>query len=368
MRATLAAPLAAVFAVAGSAAVWNAIAAWLARRRLRRGANLVRIRDRRVHVDDSAAGYAGTAGDITVVLDAGLGMSSLSWGWIRDAVSRAGVRVVSFDRPGLGRSPPLRGAPWLRRVDALVDQMHEVLAEVGATRRLVLVGHSSSGMHVRLYAHRHPDEVPDPPALPAPPRPPPAAATAEARTARRGPLSCTASLCLLIGRVVLSLICTRLPRLARYRADAARPAPGTERTRRKVAGVVLVDAAHEQQLGQLEGRSVYNSYPPPEVTRRASPKQEIGEPPACAPVCSLLCSVAMKCALLPLSFAHKHLFSLPGHRREARAAAPPLALRLAPPHVPLLRPRVSGFTIPPHALTLRSVPPNVWDPRPGCAP
>lgn len=151
----------------------------------------MRIRDRRVHVDDSAAGCAGTAGDITVVLDAGLGMSSLSWGWIRDAVSRAGVRVVSFDRPGLGRSPPLRGAPWLRRVDALVDQMHEVLAEVGATQRLVLVGHSSSGMHVRLYAHRHPDEV---------------------------------------------------------------------------AGVVLVDAAHEEQLGQLEGRSVYNSYPPPEVT------------------------------------------------------------------------------------------------------
>jgi pimeloyl-ACP methyl ester carboxylesterase len=227
MRATLAAPVAAVFAVAGSAAVWNAIEAWLARRRLRRGANLVRIRDRRVHVDDSAAGCAGTAGDITVVLDAGLGMSSLSWGWIRDAVSRAGVRVVSFDRPGLGRSPPLRGAPWLRRVDALVDQMHEVLAEVGATQRLVLVGHSSSGMHVRLYAHRHPDEVPAPPALlPAPPRPPPAAATAEARTARRGPLSCTASSCLLIEHVVLSLICTRLP--------PPRPVPsgrGSSRTR-----------------------------------------------------------------------------------------------------------------------------------------
>ena len=37
------------------------------------------------------------------------------------------------------------------------------------------------------------------------------------------------------------------------------------RIERQVAGLVLVDAANEQQLGHREGASVYNSYPPPQV-------------------------------------------------------------------------------------------------------
>lgn len=37
--------------------------------------------------------------------------------------------------------------------------MHEVLEKVGANKKLVLVGHSSSGMHVRLFAHRYPKQV-----------------------------------------------------------------------------------------------------------------------------------------------------------------------------------------------------------------
>ena len=37
--------------------------------------------------------------------------------------------------------------------------MYEVLEEVGAHEKLVLVGHSSSGMHVRLFAQRYPRQV-----------------------------------------------------------------------------------------------------------------------------------------------------------------------------------------------------------------
>eukprot|EP00918_Siedleckia_nematoides_P072960 GHVU01159278.1.p1 GENE.GHVU01159278.1~~GHVU01159278.1.p1 ORF type:complete len:353 (+),score=34.57 GHVU01159278.1:203-1261(+) len=131
------------------------------------------------------------------------------------------ARVVSFDRPALGFSPPPRdgnvglgsGAAdsrkalpegqrveWLRGVDDMATLMHDLLDALelpaGASasgdahgkraRKLVLVGHSTSGLHARLYCHRYPDEV---------------------------------------------------------------------------AALVLVDTASERQLGLAEGKSVYNSYP-----------------------------------------------------------------------------------------------------------
>ncbi|KAJ1465592.1 Alpha/Beta hydrolase protein, partial [Baffinella frigidus] len=191
MRSSVVIPAAVALTAAGVLALWNALASKSARRRLRRDATLVQVGDRSVHVEDTPASGRGAGRDFTVVLDAGLGMSSLSWSWVRDSITRSGVRVVTFDRPGLGRSPAQSGVPWLRRVDVLVEQMHEVLEKVGANKKLVLVGHSSSGMHVRLFAHRYPKQV---------------------------------------------------------------------------AGLVLVDAANEQQLGHLEGSSVYNSYPPAQVT------------------------------------------------------------------------------------------------------
>lgn len=35
---------------------------------------------------------------------------------------------------------------------------------------------------------------------------------------------------------------------------------------KEVWGIVLVDSAHEDQLGKLEGKSVYNSYPDAKIT------------------------------------------------------------------------------------------------------
>ncbi|EKX41555.1 hypothetical protein GUITHDRAFT_112268 [Guillardia theta CCMP2712] len=97
-------------------------------------------------------------GNFTVVLDAGLGMSSLSWHWIKDVlVSR--TRVVCFDRPGLGYSPPDKGPSWLRRVDSIVDLTYQLLGKLKLQENLILVGHSSSGMHVRLYAHLYREQV-----------------------------------------------------------------------------------------------------------------------------------------------------------------------------------------------------------------
>ena len=182
-------------------------------RRLRRYAtDIVKVNEHDVNVR-----VVGD-GPVTVVLDAGLGMSSLSWIWVERVVAKT-ARVVTFDRPSLGCSPrsdsgaigmsshaheAQQATPqvsWMRSVGDIVCFMHRLLDTIdaretcgrekegdgkGRKRKLVLVGHSTAGMHARLYCHRYPEEV---------------------------------------------------------------------------AGLVLVDTASEKQLGLMEGTSVYNSYP-----------------------------------------------------------------------------------------------------------
>lgn len=82
----------------GSIVVGSSLYVFALRRRLRRHAKLVVVRGHEVNVT-----VVGD-GDVTVVLDAGLGMSSLSWHWVQSIVARR-ARVVSFDRPALGCSP-----------------------------------------------------------------------------------------------------------------------------------------------------------------------------------------------------------------------------------------------------------------------
>ena len=139
MRVALAVPAAVALTAASVLALWNALASRSARRRLRRGATLVQVGDRSVHVEDTAASGRGAVRDYTVVLDAGLGMSSLSWGWVRDSIARSGVRVITFDRPGIGRSPAKLGAPWLRRVDELVKQVRALFLPTVLSLSLVVM-------------------------------------------------------------------------------------------------------------------------------------------------------------------------------------------------------------------------------------
>jgi hypothetical protein len=82
----------------GSLVVGSSLYVFALRRRLRRHARLVVVRGHEVNVT-----VVGD-GDVTVVLDAGLGMSSLSWHWVQSIVAQR-ARVVAFDRPALGCSP-----------------------------------------------------------------------------------------------------------------------------------------------------------------------------------------------------------------------------------------------------------------------
>ena len=103
----------------------------------------------RLHLDCSGSGSP------TVVLENGLGATSLAWTRITAEVSRT-TRVCAYDRAGQG---------WSDDVDAPQDglavaaDLHTLLARSGEAGPYVLVGHSAGGAYVMTYAARYPDDV-----------------------------------------------------------------------------------------------------------------------------------------------------------------------------------------------------------------
>lgn len=99
--------------------------------------------------------YCRGTGSPTVVFDAGLADSSSSWGLVQPAIA-ASTRACSYDRAGLGFSDPASRASTARNI---AEDLHALLAAANIKPPYLLVGHSSSGMSVRVYADRYLDEV-----------------------------------------------------------------------------------------------------------------------------------------------------------------------------------------------------------------
>lgn len=95
------------------------------------------------------------SGAPTVILDAGQGMTSMSWRKLQPLVAKT-HRVCSYDRAGLGFSD---AGPLPRSAQAAADDLHALVQAAKLTPPLVLVGHSMASYIVRLYAAAHPDEV-----------------------------------------------------------------------------------------------------------------------------------------------------------------------------------------------------------------
>jgi pimeloyl-ACP methyl ester carboxylesterase len=91
----------------------------------------------------------------TVVFDAALGGSCLSWAHVQPEVAKF-ARTLSYDRAGMGWSDV---GPDPRTAQQIVEELRALLHRGGVPGPYVLVGHSFGGFTARLYAARYPREV-----------------------------------------------------------------------------------------------------------------------------------------------------------------------------------------------------------------
>jgi pimeloyl-ACP methyl ester carboxylesterase len=96
-----------------------------------------------------------SAGEPTLVLEAGLGESSLTWAGIQPTLAAA-YRVCAYDRAGYGWSDP---APHRPSAAATVTDLRTLLHAANEPGPYVLVAHSLGGLYARLFAQRFPDDV-----------------------------------------------------------------------------------------------------------------------------------------------------------------------------------------------------------------
>ena len=96
------------------------------------------------------------SGSPTVVLVSGLAETSVYWGgWIAPAVAR-NTTVCAYDRAGQGWSdPPASPQDGV----AVVTDLHTLLDRAQIPGPYVLVGHSTGGAYIRVFAARYPDQV-----------------------------------------------------------------------------------------------------------------------------------------------------------------------------------------------------------------
>jgi len=110
---------------------------------------LVDVNGRRMHI------YTTGEGTPTVVLDAALGGSCLSWALVQGEVAKF-TRVCSYDRAGLGWSD---ASPLPRTAQQSMKELRALLHNAGVPGPYLLVGHSFGGFVTRLYASTFPGEV-----------------------------------------------------------------------------------------------------------------------------------------------------------------------------------------------------------------
>ena len=91
-------------------------------------------------------------GSPTIVLDAALGASSLSWSLVQPELAKLS-RVCSYDRAGFGWSDP---GPMPRTADRIAEELHTLLERAGVPPPYVLVGHSFGGFIALIFARRFP--------------------------------------------------------------------------------------------------------------------------------------------------------------------------------------------------------------------
>ena len=142
-------PVFGVLAVAALGGAWQTVAAAVDRATTAMPGQLIDVGGHRLYLSCTGSGSP------TVVLESGAGESSAYWGWIASAVARD-TRVCIYDRAGRGFSEP---APSPRDGIGAATDLHTLLDRAHVAGPYVLVGHSSGGPYVQIFAARYPDQV-----------------------------------------------------------------------------------------------------------------------------------------------------------------------------------------------------------------
>jgi pimeloyl-ACP methyl ester carboxylesterase len=129
---------------------YQAVSEIIDRRRYPLQGELVDIGGFRLHLNCIGQGTP------TVVMDAGGGAPSITWGLVPSEIAKF-TRVCTYDRAGLGWSD--RNPRISRTSQQSVDELHLLLTKAGINPPYILVGHSLGGVNMRLYASQYPEDV-----------------------------------------------------------------------------------------------------------------------------------------------------------------------------------------------------------------
>lgn len=91
----------------------------------------------------------------TVVFASGLDGHIEWWGKVLSEVSKANS-VFAYNRPGIGKSDKTDKP---RDAEQIVEELRSYLKELKMSPPYVLVGHSSGGLYMQLFARKYPSEV-----------------------------------------------------------------------------------------------------------------------------------------------------------------------------------------------------------------
>ena len=111
---------------------------------------LVDVGGYRLHINCTGSGSP------TVVIVAGAGDWSTTWGGVVQPEVAKTARVCTYDRPGLGWS---EAGPLPGDAAQSAKELHTLLQNANVPGPYVMVGHSLGGFVVRIFAHDYASEV-----------------------------------------------------------------------------------------------------------------------------------------------------------------------------------------------------------------
>ena len=99
--------------------------------------------------------HSAGEGSPTIILDAALGASSVSWSLVQPELAKL-THVCSYDRAGFGWSD---AGPMPRTAGRIADELRTLLDRAGIRPPFLPVGHSFGGLVAQIFAHRFKGDV-----------------------------------------------------------------------------------------------------------------------------------------------------------------------------------------------------------------